>query len=125
MIFSSASPLWRQLPAQGLAGFIINALTGSGVAIMLLAAGDTTGMLAWLSGAIFTPAFALASGVWSSSHNLFEVLYMVLWYIGPLKKVPPLNFMGTAGDGNPEFFIPFSIALMVLAFIGRARQLRS
>jgi hypothetical protein len=125
MVFSSASPLWRQLPAQWLAGFIVTAITGSGVFINLLTAGDTVGLLAWTSAALFIPSFALASGVWSNSHKLFEVLYMVVWYIGPLNKVPPLDYLGSNSDGNIGFFIPFSIVLILAAFIGRARQLRS
>ena len=124
MLFSSALPLWRQLPAQWLAGFIITVLSGSGVAIRLSMAGETAGLLAWLSGAIFIPSFALASGVWSSSHKLFEVLYMVLWYLGPLEQVPQINFMGTTGDGSVGFFMPLTFLLLVIAFAGRRRQLQ-
>jgi hypothetical protein len=124
MIFSSAAPLVRQLPAQWAAGFIVTALTGIGVFINLLTAGDTVGLLAWISAAIFIPSFALALGVFSNSHKLFEVLYMVVWYIGPLNKVPPLDYLGSNSEGNIGFFIPFSIALIVAAFIGRARQLQ-
>jgi ABC-type transport system involved in multi-copper enzyme maturation permease subunit len=124
MIFSSAAPLLRQLPAQWTAGFIVTALTGIGVFINLLTAGDTVGLLAWISAAIFIPSFALALGVFSNSHKLFEVLYMVVWYIGPLNKVPPLDYLGSNSDGNIGFFIPLSIALIAAAFIGRARQLQ-
>jgi hypothetical protein len=63
--------------------------------------------------------------VWSNSHKLFEVLYMVMWYVGPLNKVPPLDYLGSNSDGNIGFFIPFSLALIVAAFVGRARQLQS
>ena len=63
----------------------------------------------------------LASGVWSGTSKLFEILYMAIWYIGPLNHVvPELDFIGTTGNGYPGFFIPFSIAL-----IGRARQWRN
>ncbi len=125
MVFSSAAPLMRQLPAQWVAGFIVTALTGSGVLINLLKAGDTIGLLAWTSAAVFIPSFALALGVWSNSHKLFEVLYMVIWYVGPLNKVPELDYLGANSNGNIGVFIPFSIALIVAAFVGRARQLRS
>jgi hypothetical protein len=125
MVFSSATPLMRQLPAQWVGGFIVTALTGSGVFINLLTAGDTTGLLAWTSAAIFIPSFALALGVWSNSHKLFEVLYMVVWYVGPLNNIPPVDFLGSNSDGNIGFFIPFSIVLIIAAFIGRARQLQS
>jgi hypothetical protein len=125
MVFSSATPLMRQLPAQWVGGFLVTTLTGSGVFINLLTAGDTTGLLAWTSAAIFIPSFALASGVWSNSRKLFEVLYMVVWYVGPLNNIPPVDFLGSNSDGNIGFFIPFSLALIVAAFVGRARQLQA
>ncbi|MBL8062325.1 MAG: hypothetical protein JNK32_04855 [Anaerolineales bacterium] len=125
MVFSSAAPLMRQLPAQWTAGFLVTALTGSGVFLNLLFAGDTTGLIAWTSAAIFIPSFALALGVWSNSHKLFEVLYMCLWYIGPLNRTPAVDFLGASGGGNLIFFIPFSIGLIIVAFAGRARQLQN
>jgi len=124
MVFSSAAPLWRQLPATWLAGFLITALTGSGVALNMLGAGDNIGLLAWLSGALFIPSFALASGVLSTSHKVFEVVYVSLWYLA-LNKIEAVDYFGANSAGNIGFFIPFSIILIVAAFVGRARQLRS
>jgi hypothetical protein len=124
MVFSSAAPLMRQLPATWLAGFLVTALTGSGAALKLLGAGDGIGLLAWFSGALFIPSFALALGVWSNSHKLFEVLYVTMWYL-MLNKVYAVDYLGASSDGNLGFFIPFSIALILAAFIGRARQLQN
>jgi len=125
MVFSSATPLRRQLPATWLAGIIVTALTGGGAALKLLASGEGTGLLAWFSAVLFIPSFALALGVWSNSRKLFEVLYVTLWYAGPMNHVHAVDFIGTTGDGNIGFFIPFSIALILAAFIGRVRQLQS
>ena len=91
----------------------------------LLGAGDTVGLLAWFSAALFIPSFALASGVWSNSHKLFEVLYVTMWYLGPMNKVYAVDYLGANSNGNIGFFVPFSIFLVVAAFIGRARQLRN
>jgi hypothetical protein len=125
MVFSSAAPLLRQLPAQWLAGFLVTALTGSGVALKLLSVGDRIGLLAWSSAALFISSFALALGVWSNSHKLFEVLYVTLWYLGPMNKIAAVDFLGANSSGNLGFFIPFSMALIVAAFLGRARQLQN
>jgi len=125
MVFSSAAPLWRQLPATWLAGFLITIITGSGVALKLLTTGDGVGLLAWVSAAIFIPSFALASGVLSNSHKLFEVVYVALWYLGPMNKVLPVDYLGANSSGNIGFFIPLSFALLIVAFIGRARQLQN
>ena len=125
LTFSSASPIWRQLPAQWLAGFIVTLIMASGALARLGMDGDSTTLLAVISGAIFIPSLALASGVWSGTSKLFEILYMAIWYIGPLNHaVPGLDFIGTTSNGYPGFFIPLSIALIAAAFMGRARQLQ-
>jgi hypothetical protein len=124
LTFSSASPLLRQLPAQWLAGFIVTLLVSIGAIIRLSVDGDSAGLLALFSGAFFIPSLALACGVWSGTSKLFEILYMLTWYLGPMNKLTELDYIGSHGNGRPEFFIPFSIVLIVLAFIGRARQIR-
>ncbi|MBL0348010.1 ABC transporter permease subunit [Candidatus Villigracilis affinis] len=125
LTFSSASPLMRQLPAQWLAGFLVTLLMSIGALLRYAVDGDTVGLLALLSGAIFIPSLAVASGVWSGTSKLFEILYMVIWYLGPLNKVPGLDFIGSHSNGYPQFFIPFSIALIAFAIFGRSRQLRN
>ena len=125
LTFSSASPLLRQLPAQWLAGFIVTLLVSIGAIIRLTVDGNTAGLLALLSGALFIPSLALASGVWSGTSKLFEIVYMLIWYLGPLNKLMALDYIGSHGNGRPEFFIPVSIVLIALAFIGRSRQIRT
>ena len=110
--------------AAWLAGFIVTAGTGSGAAIKLLSAGDGAGLLAWLSGVLFIPSLALASGIWSNSPKLFEVLYVSLWYL-VINKVSAVDYLGANSDGNIGFFIPLSLVLIVTAFIGRARQIQN
>lgn len=90
----------------------------------MLIAGDGTGLLAWFSAALFIPSLALALGIWSNSSKLFEVLYVSLWYLA-INKVSAVDVYGASGDGNISFFIPLSLALIVVAFVGRARQVRS
>lgn len=123
--FSSASPLWRQLPAQWIAGFLITLVMGSGAALRFAFSGDSVGLMAFLSAALFIPSFALALGVWGSSSKLFEIVYVTLWYLGPLNTVPGLDFVGANSAGYPGFYLPLSIALIAFAFFGRARQLRN
>lgn len=123
LVFSSAAPMMRQLPATWLAGFIVAIMTGGGAGLKLLGAGDTAGLLAWISGALFIPSLALAMGVWSKNNKVFEVLYVSVWYIGPMNKVHAVDYLGANSSGNIEFFFLFSIVLIVAAFIGRARQL--
>jgi len=129
MVFSTAHPVGRQLPATWLAGVLVTALTGSGVAYNLLRAGDLAGLSAWAVAALFIPSLALALAVWSGSSKLFEVVYLALWYTGPMNQVlPQLDFMGVSdraiSSGRPLIFLLATAVLMGMALIGRQRKIQ-
>ncbi|MBN8581596.1 MAG: ABC transporter permease subunit [Anaerolineae bacterium] len=125
LAFSSASPLWRQLPAQWLAGFIVTLIMGSGAALNFMINSNSVGLFALLSGALFIPSLAIALGVWSGTSKPFEIVYLTLWYLGPMNNVPNLDFIGARSNGHPQIFIPLALALIVFAFFGRSRQLQN
>jgi hypothetical protein len=128
-IFSAPHPIARQLPAVWTAGVAVALLTGSGFALRLLLAGNLRGEFAWLVGALFIPTFALSLGVWSGSGKPFEILYTLLWYVGPLHAISQLDFMGSApatpATRYPLFYLLVTGVLVLTALAGRARQLRS
>lgn len=128
LVFSSPGALWRQFPASLLAGIAVMVLTGCGTAIGNIRGGDWMSLAAWVTGALFVPSMALALGVWSGSSKLFEVLYTLLWYIGPMNQVPFLDFMGaTSAAGDQGYFLYYlasSAFLIACAFGGRRRQMR-
>jgi hypothetical protein len=129
LIFSSPHPIGRQLPALWLAGVFLALLTGCGFGLRLLLTGNIRGALAWLVGALFIPTFALASGVWSGTGKPFEILYTLLWYVGPMHAIPQLDFMGsapaTATTHFPFVYLALTAMLTVAALAGRKRQLHS
>jgi hypothetical protein len=129
LIFSAPHPVARQLPAIWLAGVLIALLTGCGFGLRLLATGNMRGAMAWLIGALFIPAFALSLGVWSGTGKPFEILYTLLWYIGPLHAMPTLDFMGsapaTAATRYPLMYLGAAALMAVVALVGRKRQLQS
>ena len=124
MVFSSASPLTRQLPATWFAGFLVTVVTGGGAAIKFLIARDVTSLLVWFSAALFIPSLALTLGIWSKSSKLFEVLHVSMWYLA-LNGINTVDYFGANSDGRIGFFIPLSLALIVFAFIGRAKQIQN
>jgi hypothetical protein len=127
LVFSAAHPLRRQLPAMWLAGVIVAALAGSGAALRLALAGDGPALGAWLVGALFIPTLALALGVWSGGGKAFQVVYTVLWYAGPMNRVPALDFLGALEEsvaaGIPLYFLALTTILGGLAVLGRKRQI--
>ena len=127
LVFSAAHPLIRQLPATWLAGVIIALLMACGAAIHLLTAGNWHGLFALLAGAIFISSLALGMGILSGSSKFFQVTYLLLWYFGPLNKIPALDFMGISAEslaaGIPLYVFVASALLMLFAFVGRRWQL--
>jgi len=127
LVFSSANILRRQLPAAWLAGVLLAVVTGSGVALNLALHGEWPVVLAVAVGALFIPSLALCLGVWTGSSKSFEFIYALLWYIGPLNQVEPLDFMGalpgSVEAGIWQIYLTITIILVGLAFIGRKWQI--
>jgi hypothetical protein len=124
LVFSCAHSLGRQLPAVWFAGLVVAVLTGGGLAIRLLIAGDWQGFAGWMAGALFVPSLALALGVWSGSSKLFEALYTMWWYVGPMNHTPGLDFMGMARAGiTTPLYLLAALALLIAAYAGRRSKL--
>jgi hypothetical protein len=128
LVFSSAKSLQRQLPAVWMAGVLLTLVTGSGVALNLALHGEWPGVLALLVGALFIPSLALCLGVWTGSSKSFEFIYSLLWYIGPINQVGPLDFMGalpgSVEAGIWQFYLVITVIFIGLAFIGRRWQIQ-
>jgi hypothetical protein len=124
LLFSAPRPVGRQLPAAWMAGVLVAMAIGGGVAVRFLATGDLRAFGAWLAGAMFIPAMALALGVWSGSGKLFEALYLLLWYIGPMNRTPQLDYLGATAHGRPLVWLAVTAALAAAAALGRRRQLQ-
>ncbi|WP_019908619.1 hypothetical protein [Paenibacillus sp. HW567] len=133
--FLATSPrlISRQLPAVWTAGYIVTAAAGGGILIRLLIEGDMLHALYWLLGSLFIPTLALVSGVITHSKKMFEVLYMLLWYIGPFNQAPGINFLGTDSPARSLVQVSsltwlslagclvLTIVLFVSAFVFRRR----
>lgn len=128
LLFSSPRPLSRQLPATWLAGVAAAVVAGLPMLVRLTSAGDGAGLPAVAAGIAFVPSLALAAGAWSGTRRLFEVIYLLLWYIGPMEQVPALDFIGvTAGarqSAAPAVFGGLAAGLAGLAGLARRRQAR-
>jgi hypothetical protein len=121
MVFSSARPMLRQLPAAWLAGVLVTILFGIAGAVVFLVNGDLPGLASWIGAVIFIPTLALALGVFSSGSRVFEVVYLFLWYMGPYQKVQSIDFI----TGAPQVFLLVSAALLLLSAFWRSRQIRT
>ena len=127
LVFTAPRPLSRLLPAVYAAGVTVAMLAGSGVALRCLIAGSFAGLAGWLVGALFIPALALCLGVWSGGSKLFEALYTVYWYLGPMQPVPALDFMGASDAAlaarMPLYYAAATAVLLAASVAGRKLKL--
>jgi len=127
LVYSAPHPLRRQFPLIWLAGVILTLISGAGVAVNLMLAGDGLHLVAWGIGVLFIPTLALVLGVWSGSNKLFEVVYMLLWYSGPVNRIESLDFMGVSSNiplDRVLLYGLFNIMLFAFGVVGRNRQLK-
>jgi hypothetical protein len=141
LVFSAAFPLRRQFIATWTAGFVLTLIACSGVIVRLILASEWNVILAVVVAAAFIPAAALALGIWSGGSKLFEVVYLLLWTLGPMNQMMaalgfPLiadqflafDYIGSSdaaiSEGMPLYYAVLTVLLLVLALIGRKRQLQ-
>lgn len=118
-IYPTLHPLRRQFAAQWVAGILLALMTAGGALVHYAALGNAAGLEGVLSGAIFVPTLALALGALSGTTRLFEIVYLLLWYIGPMNRT---MFDFTQGAYAAGYLIASTI-LIALAFAARKTRL--
>jgi hypothetical protein len=112
LVYPTLHPIRRQFLAQWFAGVLLALLTAGGSLVHWTVAGNLAGIEGVLAGAVFVPTLAIACGALSGTTRLFEILYLVLWYVGPMNRT---TFDFTQGAYAPEFtlasFVLFAVAV--------------
>lgn len=92
-------------------------------------AGNSSGLLAYLAGALLLPFVASFLGTLSGTSKPFEAILTILWYIGPMNHTPGFDFTGAANGphtiSDALFLLALGAALLLSGFTLRASQLRS
>lgn len=129
IVFSSGSSQLRQLSASWLAGLVSVALVTGGLIIRSAIMGNDTILWSWLAGCLFVPSLALILGTVSRSNKLFEIVYVLVWYIGPVNKAPALDFVGATAEsmalGVPATLLWITLLVLPLSYLVRRQQSRN
>ncbi|SDF75934.1 hypothetical protein SAMN04488542_11681 [Fontibacillus panacisegetis] len=128
LVVSSPRYVIRQLSAVWVAGVILTLIIDLGMLIRFVIEGDYQHLILAIISAILIPSLALASGVLTGTSRTFEVLYMIIWYLGPLNKTAVLDFLGGADGGlnvgiMSLVYVLASLGLLILAYAFRSRLL--
>ncbi|MFH2048649.1 MAG: hypothetical protein ABIJ12_04300 [bacterium] len=123
LLFSSPEPVARQFPAVWLSGLLIAIGSVSPMILRALGTGEGMYALALIIGVIFVPSLALMFGTLTRSKKMFEVVYLMLWYIGSVDKLAAIDVLGTLeASVTPTKLIVLSI--LTIVFIIAAFQTR-
>ncbi|MBI2381674.1 MAG: ABC transporter permease subunit [Gammaproteobacteria bacterium] len=121
LLGACAHPLRRQLFAAYGAACLYTALIFAGPLLRLGLDDEVQALLGLMVAVGFIPALGLACGCLSRGSKLFQGVYVLLWYAGPLQQGPGLDFLGAAA---PEPFLIAALAGLGLAFAASALRLR-
>lgn len=125
LVFTAPHPL-GQLAAVYIGGVVVAVVTAGGVLAGLAASGTFVGLGAVLVGALFVPALGLAAGIWLGTPRAFEIVFLALWYFGPMNGVYSLDFLAahpeSVAQGTPLWVAAATLLLLAAAVVGRRRQ---
>lgn len=122
LILSSCSPFYKFF-ATWIAGIVVSLIISSGVIVQFISSGEIGLLTSWLTSVLFIPTLSLALGVWSGSRKLFEVVYILWWYVGPVNDMPYLDFLGIK-SAQLMLYVSLSFILLCIALIGQQKKVR-
>ncbi|MFT4937928.1 MAG: hypothetical protein ACI88A_000950 [Paraglaciecola sp.] len=128
LVFSCPSPMKLQFPAMLLAGFLLAITVVSPVLLRFILLGEWFSVLMLCSGGLFMTSLALACGALTRTSRTFEIVFVMLWYVGPMQH-SGLDFVGvypqvSMAAGAPLSFLIASLVLLAGAWQGRLWQLQ-
>ena len=115
VVFSTGAGSVRLLVAQWIAGVILAAAAGVGPGLRA-AAQSPNHFEHWLAAIALIASLAVCCGVWSGTPRLFEAVYGLLWYMGPVNAIGTFDFIG----GSPHAVHPAYIFMWAAVLIGTA-----
>ncbi|MCA1293670.1 Tat pathway signal protein [Paenibacillus sp. alder61] len=125
MALSSPYFATRQLLAVWLSGVLATLFAGGGMLIRLMLEKDIAHLIYAGSAVLLIPSLSLVCGVLTRTNRTFEVLYMLIWYLGPFNKTPYLDFLGgTPTDWTAVqaggIYILLSLGMTGTAYLARS-----
>lgn len=124
LVFTSTHPLAQLVSAWGASVLTIAVLVAP-AAVRATITGDALVAVGIVAGVVMVPSLATASAVLSGTTRLFEVAYLIVWYVGIANRTPVLDFGGVVGP-PPTSVVGFVLvggSSLVVAVFARRRQI--
>ena len=105
--------------AGWLSGIIVGMLISLGMFARIIMLSEWSCLVPWLTGVVFIPTLALVLGGIGGNRRLFEAIFIVLMYFGPINNMWKFDFMGLSSN-NASLYIAVTTILFT---VGIAVQL--
>lgn len=105
-----------------LSGLFITLIYSFGIVLRLSLAGNISAGIAYVIGILFIVTLAITLGYFTKSRRVFESVFLLLWYMGPVNQIPYLDFTGISMDQSLQYFI-ISVCLMGSVVILQKKRL--
>ncbi|MBW9171762.1 hypothetical protein [Clostridium estertheticum] len=128
-LFSSTYYKIEQFIALWVSVAFFTAIISVGAIAKILISGGIVNVLALLVGIAFISSLAVFLGTVSGNSILFELIYIALWYMGPLNKLPYFDYLGFSHEsilmGMPMVYSIISVVLIGAALLFRIIKVNS
>jgi hypothetical protein len=126
MLFSAPDPITHQLAALWLSGLVVALAAVVCMILRSFLAGEMSYAAMLLTAAFLVPSAALALGTISGSKKLFEVVYLMVWYVGSIDRLAPLDLLGATDEAitGVKFLALGLLSLVFLIAAITARERR-
>lgn len=109
------------------AGIIFTIVINISVIIKFLMLGNLIGVLYVFMAVFFVNALGIFIGSFFASSTAFEIIYIILWYVGVLNGLSSLDFIGLTRNAActyiPVVFFLIGIALVIMSIIIKNKRM--
>jgi hypothetical protein len=126
LIFTTPLAQSRQYFAMFFAGVLVLLLVSSGALLRFAFTQQYFAIGLLFSGACAVVALAILLGVLTKTPRTFEILFTLLWYMGPLNKLVYLDFIGVdlAASKSANATLIFSLSALILLTVAAYPRLK-
>ncbi len=128
LIYSSTYSVFRQVFAAWFSGVLLGLIAMTGVSLRAIIEGDTAHIPVYLVAVLFVPSLAFALGTLSGTSRLFEVVYLLWWFMG-VNGPQVFDFMQSQREvPSPvqvAVYLGLAVVLFLLGFARRLREMRA
>lgn len=104
----------QRLLCVWIVAIVLQLILASGLIIRLVLEEQNSAVLMLTIACFFVPALALTLGRITKTTRTFEMVYLLLWYMGPMERIQPLDFIGTSYGSGTLPIATFAVATVLM-----------